>query len=115
MRRYYWDDYTDLKLTTPKRAADVTDAAPITKSGRELPTHGPDIVFEHPDKRLPRAVVFRDSFANLLTPLLSEHFRRVVFSRQYTLDSAVIEREKPDVVIHEFVERTLMIWPPPSP
>jgi len=55
-----------------------------------------------------RAVVYRDSMAIPLIPLLSENFRRVVFVGSRRLDPALIERERPDVVIEEFVERNLL-------
>jgi len=54
---------------------------------------------------LPTAVVFRDSMAIPLVPLLSENFRRVVYVSGRHLDRALVEREKPDVVIEEIVER----------
>jgi hypothetical protein len=54
-----------------------------------------------------RAVVYRDSMAIPLIPLLSENFRRVVYVSSRKLDPALIEREHPDVVIEEFVERSL--------
>jgi hypothetical protein len=54
-----------------------------------------------------RAVVYRDSMAIPLIPLLSENFRRVVYVSSRRLDRALIEREHPDVVIDEFVERSL--------
>jgi hypothetical protein len=54
-----------------------------------------------------RAVVYRDSMAIPLIPLLSENFRRVVYVSSQRLDPALIERERPDVVIEEFVERAL--------
>jgi hypothetical protein len=54
-----------------------------------------------------RAVVIRDSMAIPLIPLLSENFRRVVYVSGRRLDPALIEREHPDVVIEEFVERNL--------
>ncbi len=56
---------------------------------------------------LPRAVVLRDSMAILLIPLLSENFSRVVYVATRELDRSLIEREKPDIVIEEFVERSL--------
>ena len=56
---------------------------------------------------LPRAVVLRDSMAIPLIPLLSENFSRAVYISSRTLDREIIEREKPDVVIDEFVERSL--------
>lgn len=56
---------------------------------------------------LPRAVVLRDSMAIPLIPLLSENFSRVVYVSNRALDLALIEREKPDIVIEELVERSL--------
>ncbi len=56
---------------------------------------------------LPRAVVLRDSMAIPLIPLLSENFSRVVYVSSRALDLAMIEREMPDIVIEELVERSL--------
>jgi len=56
---------------------------------------------------LPRAVVLRDSMAIPLIPLLSENFSRAVYVSSRSLDRELIEREKPDVVIEELVERSL--------
>ncbi len=60
------------------------------------------------DPRLPRAIMFRDSFSGAILPLISEHFRRIVYAWKYTLDRDLVERERPDVVIQELVERALM-------
>ena len=57
---------------------------------------------------LPRAVVYRDSMAIPLIPLLSENFSRVVYVGSSRLDPALITRERPDIVIEEMVERTLL-------
>ncbi len=59
--------------------------------------------------------MFRDSFATWLVPQLSENFSRVVYSWQYTFDCQLVERERPDVVIQELVERVLMSPAPHSP
>ncbi|HQR11406.1 MAG TPA: hypothetical protein PLW68_08770 [Casimicrobiaceae bacterium] len=57
---------------------------------------------------LPRAIVYRDSMAIPLIPMLSENFSRAVFiSGSGSFDTALIERERPDVVIEEMVERAL--------
>ncbi len=56
---------------------------------------------------LPRAVVLRDSMAIPLLPLLSENFSRVLYISSRKFDHALIERERPDVVIEEMVERSL--------
>jgi alginate O-acetyltransferase complex protein AlgJ len=56
---------------------------------------------------LPRAVVYRDSMAIPLIPMLAENFSRAMFITGRAFDSSLIEREKPDVVIEEMVERAL--------
>lgn len=70
------------------------------------------IVTEQPDSRLPRAVVFRDSFASALIPFLSEHFSRAVYLWQNNFDPEVVEQEHPAIVIQEWVGRHLdNQWP----
>ena len=49
-----------------------------------------------------------DSFNTNLAPLLAEQFSRVVLVDGTKLNQALIEREKPALVIQEFVERALM-------
>ena len=56
---------------------------------------------------LPRAVMLRDSMAISLIPLVSENFARIVYISSHALDREIIEREKPDIVIEELVERSL--------
>lgn len=56
---------------------------------------------------LPRAVVFHDSMGEKLRPLLAEHFSRTSFRWVSDFDTALIEQEKPDIVIQLFVERAL--------
>jgi alginate O-acetyltransferase complex protein AlgJ len=93
------------------------DVAPLAKVLGDTSTrcarrtdHGQFPGFEfhacaHPG--LPRAVVLRDSMAIPLIPLLSENFSRVVYVSSRKLDRALIEREHPDIVIDELVERSL--------
>jgi len=70
---------------------------------------------EQKDSTLPKAVVFHDSFGVRLAPLLSESFHRVVFIPSSQFDPDVIEREKPDVVIFQMVERKLEYTVAPDP
>ena len=73
---------------------------------------------EKADTRLPRAVVFCDSYIGALAPFLSEHLSRVVYLPEDApgFDADVVERERPDVVIHEMTERKLFLdeLPPDS-
>ena len=73
------------------------------------------VVTEHPDSTLPRAVVYRDSFATGLIPFLSEHFSRAVYLWERDLDPAVIEAERPQVVIQEWVGRRIGVYTPYDP
>jgi len=56
---------------------------------------------------LPKAVIFRDSFMNVVEPYLSENFRRSSYVWTYDILSHVIKTEKPDIVIYEFIERNI--------
>jgi hypothetical protein len=70
------------------------------------------VVTEQPNRSLPRAVIFRDSFMSAMIPFLSEHFSRAVYLWQNNFDPMTIEQEKPDVVIQEWVGRHLTNqWP----
>lgn len=83
---------------------------PGARCGRRADT-GADEAFEIyacARSGLPRAIVYRDSMAIPLIPLLSENFSRVVYVSSQRLDPALILREKPDIVIEEMVERTLL-------
>lgn len=98
---------------TPRRA--VESPTP-PKSGNFQPT----VVMQTNDPALPDAVVIRDSFAQELVPFLSEHFNRVTYLWPYptsarairNFDKETIGREKPAVVIEEFVERYFTGLPP---
>jgi alginate O-acetyltransferase complex protein AlgJ len=74
---------------------------------------GADFPLGHPfarecdDPRLPRAVMFHDSFYVALDPFLSEHFRRIAYVWTDDFYPEVVEREKPQVVIQEMLERKL--------
>jgi hypothetical protein len=52
-----------------------------------------------------KAIMFHDSFGSAWEPFLGYHFNEVLYIWQYYFDSAFLEREKPQVVISEFVER----------
>lgn len=52
-----------------------------------------------------KALIFRDSFSEALVPLLGYNFNQAVYIWRYDWDPATLEREKPDVVIDEMVER----------
>ncbi len=75
----------------------------------------PILIIEHRDQTLPTAMVFRDSFGARLIPYLSEHFRHVEFYWQDELNYEEIERQRPDVVIQEFVARHFFTYGPYPP
>ena len=53
----------------------------------------------------PDLVMFRDSYAVYLKPLLSEHFQRSAFIWTPIFHADIVEIEQPDIVIHELLER----------
>jgi alginate O-acetyltransferase complex protein AlgJ len=52
-----------------------------------------------------KVMVFRDSFACSWYKFFGYHFKEVVYIWQYNWNKALIEREKPDLVIDEILER----------
>lgn len=54
-----------------------------------------------------KILVFRDSFFNSLGLLLKESFGESVFIWDYTFNKELIEKEKPDIVLFEVVERAI--------
>jgi alginate O-acetyltransferase complex protein AlgJ len=85
-------------------------AAPQSRCGNRIDA-GDEVGYEwyacnHPG--LPRAVVYRDSMAIPLIPMLSENFSRVAYVSSHRLDPAFVLREQPDVVIEEMVERAML-------
>ena len=85
----------------------------VVEPGRPDP-YGEDgrVVTEISDKALPRAVMFRDSFAGRLMPYLSEHFSRIVYLWENDFDPEVVRQEHPQVVIQEYVARHLLVYAP---
>lgn len=51
------------------------------------------------------AIVFHDSFGKTWIPFLGQHFNKVIWVAQCEFDTALIEKEKPTVVIDQIVER----------
>jgi len=54
-----------------------------------------------------KVLIFRDSFSNALIKYLKETFGETVFIWQTKLDKEIIMKEKPDVVISIYVERSI--------
>lgn len=77
----------------------------------QVHNRGNFLVFEHQNKSLPTAILFRDSFAIELLPFIAESFSRLIVSWQPNIDYILIQREKPDIVISEQVERYLIDIP----
>jgi hypothetical protein len=95
------------------RSSETGEAVPVPEEF--LIKHLQGRVTQVKDTRLPRAVLFFDSFGEPLRPFLSESFQRLVYAPEYVFDPALVERERPDVVIQLMVERKLAEDPPVDP
>jgi alginate O-acetyltransferase complex protein AlgJ len=100
------EDALPLVPRRPRRARVIEpkDVNPRESIGR--------LVTEIPGSNQPRAVIFRDSFANALVPFLSEHFSRAVYLWQKDVDPDDILKEHATVVIQEIVGRHLYSFTP---
>ena len=106
LRRVLSEEDLALVPKRPRRAVVVEPggAPPTAEEGY--------LVTEIPGSTLPRALIFRDSFVSRLVPFLSEHFSRAAYVWQNDFDAAVVERERPDIVIQEIVGRHLYAFIP---
>ncbi len=59
-----------------------------------------------------KAIVYHDSFGHGWIPLIGYHFGEVIYIAKRPIDPALIEREKPLVVIDQIVERILNVKDP---
>lgn len=62
-----------------------------------------------PNNSLPKAVIFRDSFATNMMPYLSEDFSSITYCEEwnFNFNKDIILKEKPDFVIYEILEKNL--------
>jgi len=70
------------------------------------------IVVDQDAAALPRALVFHDSFGETMVQMLGRHFSHSLWVWKPELDLALIEAEKPDVVLHLFNDRVLVTLTP---
>jgi alginate O-acetyltransferase complex protein AlgJ len=106
------DTYTPVSLKNQMWSVS-SDPKPPEKFGKQFA----DFATTFPNNKLPKAFVIRDSFTTALQPFLSHSFKRAYFHWRGNFDFPIetIEKEKPDVVIMEMVERQLARAIPPNP
>ncbi len=63
----------------------------------------------------PRGVMLHDSFGADFRRMFASDFQRLTAAGTYGFPTALIEAEKPDVVIQLFVDRVLRVVPPTNP
>jgi alginate O-acetyltransferase complex protein AlgJ len=76
------------------------------------PDHPKEPAFSNNPKVKGNLILFHDSFAGAWIPFLGYHFNRITYLWQYDLDPVWIERDKPDVVVTEMLERFFNISDP---
>ncbi len=100
--RFTEPDYLPLAATrNPRRAGLLARSITPNRESRIR-------IYEQPNVDLPRLVMNRDSMGIWLIPLLSENFHRSVYMLSTALERETIEREHPDIVIDEIVERGMI-------
>jgi hypothetical protein len=67
----------------------------------------PTIRSQIENSKLPKAVVFRDSYFGLMQPFFSENFRDCIYLWTKDLSAEVVEKEKPDIVVFEMLETNI--------
>jgi len=54
-----------------------------------------------------KVLIFRDSFSTAMEKYLAESFGETIFIMSSIIDKDLIQKEKPDIVIHEIIERNI--------
>jgi alginate O-acetyltransferase complex protein AlgJ len=114
---YYSGDLAQM-LGLPRQFRE-TDIAPLAKilatpesrcAKRETEADEPGVetyVYRCPNAPRFTALIYRDSMAIPLIPMLAENFSRTTFVSSPQLDPELVVRLAPDIVIEELVERTI--------
>jgi len=103
IQSYVQDTLINLKPKTPPLATDDKFLFDDPNPNPAMPLVAKKV--DNPE--LPKALIFRDSFMKRLVPFLSENFSRSSYVWTYEMIPEIIEVEKPDIVIYEFVERKI--------
>ena len=113
----YQEDVLRLVPNSPRKASALSFMKDYSTLPQKTIIHGsnsssffrvPPLVAEVQDNRLPRVLMLGDSFAGKgLIYFMIEHFRQTIFVGQNVFDVELIQKEHPDVVIQEVVERGL--------
>ena len=95
-------------LSPPEGVASATDAEIYPKA---WPPATDPIITTNPHAS-GTAILFRDSFAGSWATYLSYHFNRIIYIWDYSWNPELIEKERPQVVIDEMLERFLNLTDP---
>lgn len=99
------EEHLQMKARFELRAANIGE--PWTQENWERP-----IMTGTEDESLPDGVIIGDSFMGGFSPFIQEHFRHMVYQLTYgKFPVELIEKESPDIVIEEVVERFLRRLP----
>lgn len=109
------DDFNQVKKTSQHqemtRMINLSIDEPIIKLEKKVPTQvtvktntEAFSYFEHPNKSL-KIYFCRDSFSNAWIKFFNESFGASLYAKTYRINKKLILKEKPDIVILEFVER----------
>jgi hypothetical protein len=97
-------------------SAAVKSAEPVLLPEEDRLSHNRPAIWINAASTGPRVVLFCDSFADhLFQELLAQHCARLVIVPTYEMIEAIVEKERPDVVICETVERSILATRPRFP
>jgi len=102
-------DVVNLNPRPPLRLQETKED--ISIFAKQWPKYTQPVYTENPSRRY-SLLSFRDSFSNSWTAFVGFNFKRSVYIWQYNWDGKVIEREKPNVVVDEMLERMFNLQDP---
>lgn len=97
--------FYEIKPAPPVLARKVAEI-PNTETGPNS-SGFPSVRFVGPSPAAPKLLFIGDSFSHSMMPLVAGYFRESYFARSRFLSPALVQQQKPDVVVVQIVERNL--------
>jgi alginate O-acetyltransferase complex protein AlgJ len=113
LRRKIKEDQIMLSYKIPEYAKQLPPILTVPKYYIGDPTRY-EKRYINPKRKL-KILMFRDSFSDAWVKFFKESFGECVFIRNHTIDKSLIEKENPDIVIYEIVERDIDVLLPAAP
>ena len=100
-------------ISEPYHDKSAFDYGTNVRSKTPLDTIGHKFIVETNNTGMPKALIFRDSFTDMMIPFFNQSFSAILYAQHEhdRFNTQLVESFKPDIVIHIIVERLIQYMP----